>query len=75
MLFEIYLETMNTTMETPTREPRIQVHTSLLRGLVNEKNPEYAPSPNLEKPTGRFTMIETPADINTELKSTTFTSK
>ena len=50
--------------------PRIQVHTSLLRGLVNEKKPEYAP-PNLA-PAGRLTIIDTPADIKTELKSTTF---
>ena len=65
----MHLETINITMETPTRDPRIHVQTSLLKGLVNEKKPEYAP-PNLA-PAGRLTIIDTPADINALLKSTT----
>ena len=49
--------------------PRMHVHTSLLSGLVNEKKPEYPP-PN-RAPDGRLTIIDTPADMKTLLKSTT----
>ena len=55
-----HLETMKMTIETPTIQPNTQVHTSVLSGLIKEKNPEYSP-PN--RPEGFLTMIETPADI------------
>ena len=51
---------MKMTIETPTIQPSTQVHTSVLSGLIKEKNPEYSP-PN--RPEGFLTMIETPADI------------
>ena len=54
------LETIKMTIETPTMQPNIHVQTSVLSGLTKEKKPEYSP-PN--RPEGRFTMMDTPADI------------
>ena len=60
LIILLYLETMNMTIETPTIQPNMQVHTSVLRGLIKEKNPEYSPP---KRPEGFLTIIETPADM------------